>query len=133
MITRSLSRLLRPPIRSRRPPKPCSGAAAQGYLPPLRRGQLPGSGTCSAGHKPALPPGTSGEGNGGEQLLVVYYQRQQPDERVERELQRREQQQLEQQEQHAVRASGAWRLVVGPDVLKSPSPVLPKCSTGEGD
>jgi hypothetical protein len=57
MITRSLSRL-RPPMTPpgqggeqeghRRPPKLCSGAEAQGHLPPLRRGQVPGSGGVPA-------------------------------------------------------------------------------------
>jgi hypothetical protein len=36
--------------------------------------------------------GTSGEGKCGVQLLVVYIQRQQPVQRVERELQQRERQ-----------------------------------------
>ncbi len=80
MITRSLSRL----DKGREAGAP-GGAEAQGRPPPRERAGRPG------------PPaaGTSGEGKSGVQLLVVYYQRQQPEQRMEREFQQRQREQRE--------------------------------------
>ena len=65
----------------------------------------------SGAASPLHTPRTSGGGNGGQQLLVVYYVPEQPEQRVERELQQRERQR-EQQEQQLVRCR-ARRIVIG--------------------
>jgi hypothetical protein len=53
----------------------------------------PGQGQATVFERPVPASGTSGEGKIGVQLLVVYYQRQQLEQRVEREFQQRQREQ----------------------------------------
>ena len=58
-----------------------------------------------------LHVGTSGEGKSCVQLLVVYYKREQYEQRVEREFQQRQREQQQQDEQQLCYCR-AWRLVI---------------------
>src|SRR5262245_54806603 len=62
-------------------------------------------------NRPVPASGTSGEGKSVVQLLVVYYKREQYEQRVEREFQQRQREQQQQDEQQLCYCR-AWRLVI---------------------
>jgi hypothetical protein len=97
---------LPPPAAGRRTPEPREGPRPKGVLRPRRRGRAPGS-DARIGNKRR---GTTVANN----LLVGHYQRHQPEQRVERELQQWEREQR-QQEQRQLRSGSAVGLVTRPE------------------